>query len=552
MNIVGGIKLPKSADASDLYIQCNEFASINYQEDDKKVVLIQGGMVSSNSYFNSFYEKFYTKYTILSSIYYVLKLKGDFKVSVYREVNGEKSRKIIVEQNFEKCQFSVPVKILPINLLQNENAGRIYFEIICSSEQGVFQEAWIATDENKAREVSLAITICTFRKEAYIKNTLTTIFQDKLLQNKDFKLFVVDNGRTLNEDDFTQPKLKLVPNINAGGSGGFTRGLVEALEENVYSHFLLMDDDIELESECIYRLFSLYEYANTDFAVAGGLLNLQEKHMLYEAGATYNEDSKTRGFAPGSLSAANNNIDLRSSSSLNKLLVEEHIDYGGFWFFSFSQEVVKEIKLPLPLFIKIDDIEFCLRIKDLGNKIVAFPSIAVWHQPASAKNLNWETYYYIRNDLITYTIHYSIEYMDTVQHFTKVILHSLSRFDYNHVEMVIKSFEDYIKGPDFIKNSEPEVLHLNIIKLSKSFNNQNKIDEVAGINLLTRWFQVAAKSSIKWSSVSREWKSASKEMTSTIFWQQYLGLKVKVNGNKLSSNPDSITIVLQEVMKADS
>ena len=36
----------------------------------------------------------------------------------------------------------------------------------------------------------------------------------------------------------------------------------------------------------------LYEYARLDFAVAGGLLNLQEKHMLYEAGATYNEDSK--------------------------------------------------------------------------------------------------------------------------------------------------------------------------------------------------------------------------------------------------------------------
>jgi galactofuranosylgalactofuranosylrhamnosyl-N-acetylglucosaminyl-diphospho-decaprenol beta-1,5/1,6-galactofuranosyltransferase len=525
MNIVGGIKLPKSAEASDLYIQCNEAASINYQEDDKKVVLRQGGIISSNSYFNSFYEKFYTKYTTLSSIYYLLKLEGDFKVSVYREVNGENNKEIISQENFEKCQFSDPVKILPINLLQNENAGRIYFEIICSSEQGAFKEAWIATDENKTREVSLGIIICTFKKEGYIKNTLNTIFQDKLLETKDFKLFVVDNGRTLNEADFPEQKLKLIPNINAGGSGGFTRGLVEALEENVYSHFLLMDDDIELESECIYRLFSLYEYANIDFAVAGGLLNLQKKHMLYEAGATYNEDSKTRGFAPGSLTAVNNNIDLRSSSSLNRLLVEEHIDYGGFWFFSFSKEVVKEIKLPLPLFIKIDDIEFCLRIKDFGSKIVAFPSIAVWHQPASAKNLNWETYYYIRNDLITYAIHYSIEYMDTVEHFTKVILQSLSRFDYNHVEMVIKSFEDYIKGPDFIKNSEPEVLHLNILKLSKSYNNQNEIDKLASINLLTRWFKVAAKSSIEWSSVSREWKSASKELTSTIFWQQYLGLK---------------------------
>ncbi|MEG3955584.1 glycosyltransferase [Microcoleus sp. herbarium2] len=526
MNIVSGINLPKSADASDLYIQCNESASINYQEDEKKVVLSQGGIVSSNSYFNSFYELFYTKYTTLSSIYYVLKLEGDFKVSVYREVNGENKREIISEQNFEKCQFSEPVKILPINLLQNEKAGRIYFEITCSSEQGAFKEACIATDENKNREVSLAITICTFKKEDYIKNTLTAIFQDELLQTKNFKLFVVDNGRTLDQADLTQPKLKLVPNINAGGSGGFTRGLVEALAENVYSHFLLMDDDIELESQCIYRLFSLHEYAKTDLAVAGGLLNLEKKHMLYEAGATYNEDSKTRGFAPGSLTAANHNIDLRSSSSLNRLLVEEHIDYGGFWFFSFSKDVVEKIKLPLPLFIKIDDIEFCLRINELGNKIVAFPSMAVWHQPASAKKLNWETYYYIRNDLITYAIHYSIEYMDTVQHFTKVILESLSRFDYNHAEMVIKSFEDYIKGPDFIKNSEPEVLHLNIIKLSKSYNDPNEIeDKLVGTNLLTRWFKVAAESSIEWSSVSREWKSASKEMTSTIFWQQYLGLK---------------------------
>ena len=525
MHIVGGIKLPKSADASDLYIQCNEAASINYQEDDKKVVLHEGGIISSNSYFNSFYEKFYTKYTTLSSIYYLLKLEGDFKVSVYREVNGKNTKEIISQENFEKCQFSDPVKILPINLLQHENAGRIYFEIICSSEQGAFKEAWIATDENKTREVSLGIIICTFKKEVYIKNTLTTIFQDKLLQTNDFKIFVVDNGRSLNEADFREPRLKLIPNKNAGGSGGFTRGLLEALEENVYSHFLLMDDDIELESECIYRLFSLYEYANVDFAVAGGMLNLYKKHMLYEAGATYNEDSKTRGFAPGSLTAVNNNLDLRDASSLNRLLLEEDIDFGGFWFFSFSKEVVEKIKLPLPLFIKIDDVEFCLRIKGLGSKILAFPSIAVWHQPASAKNLNWENYYYIRNDLITYAIHFSIGYMDTVKHFTKVIIHYLLRFDYDYVAMLIKSFEDYIKGPDFIKNSEPENLHSNILKLSQSYKSQNEIDKLAGIKLLTRWFKVAAKSSIEWSSVSREWKSASKELTSTIFWQQYLGLK---------------------------
>ncbi len=93
MNILAGIKLPKSADTSDVYIRCNESASINYQEDDKKVVLSQGGVVCSNSYFNSFYEIFYTQYTTLSSIYYWLKLEGDFKVSVYENLMDKKIKK---------------------------------------------------------------------------------------------------------------------------------------------------------------------------------------------------------------------------------------------------------------------------------------------------------------------------------------------------------------------------------------------------------------------------------------------------------------------------
>jgi galactofuranosylgalactofuranosylrhamnosyl-N-acetylglucosaminyl-diphospho-decaprenol beta-1,5/1,6-galactofuranosyltransferase len=66
---------------------------------------------------------------------------------------------------------------------------------------------------------------------------------------------------------------------------------------------------------------------------------------------------------------------------------------------------------------------------------------------------------------------------------------------------------------------------MSIIKLSKSYNNQNEVDKLAGTNLLTRWFKVAAEGSNEWSSISTQWKSASKEMTSTIFWQQYLGLK---------------------------
>ena len=604
MHIVARIKLPKSANVSGLYIQCNEGASINYQEDNKEILLFQGGIISSNSYFNSFYENFYTKYTNVSSIYYLLKLEGDFQVYVYREVNGANNRELISLEKFEKCELSNPVKVLILNLLQNEKAGRIYFEIICCSKQGLFKEGVIATDEKKSREVSLGIITCTFKKEAYIKTTVNTILQDKLLHSKIFKIFVVDNGGTLEQDAFIEPRVQLIPNRNLGGSGGFNRGLFEALQANSYSHFLLMDDDIELESESIYRLFSLYEYAKSDFAVAGSMLDIYKKHVLYEAGALYGKNPNSMGFEPFLVAPGKHNLDLQNATSLNLLLLEEDIDYGGFWFFCFSKEIVEKIGLLMPFFIKVDDMEFGLRIKERSSsKIVAFPSIAVWHEPFYAKLPIWDTYYVYRNNLITHAFHGSLGYINAVKYITKDLIFNLLFFDYNSTQMIVKAFEDYMKGPSIIKNNDPEVLHSNILELSKSYKSQNvwqnylppnqfeqtakagslkklvslltlnghllpnfltsdddvfiwnrpgnpgkrfkafakkrvlifneqtaclyqnEINKLAGIKLLNRWFKVAARSSIKWSSVSTEWKNASKELTSTEFWQQYLGLK---------------------------
>jgi len=603
MHIVGRINLPKSADVSELYIQCNEAASINYDAGNQEIILRQRGMVSSNCYFNSFYERFYTKYTYLNSIYYLLKLEGDFQVSIYREVDEGNDRELISTEKLENCQISDYVKVgLP--LLQDETAGRIYFELVCLSEQGIFKSGLIATEQDKNQQVSLGIISCTFKKEVYIKATVNTILQDELLQKKDLQIFIVDNGKTLSENDFPDSRVRLIPNKNFGGSGGFTRGLIEALESNTYTHFLFMDDDIELDSESIYRLFSLYEYAKFDFTVAGSMLDLYKKHILYEAGALHGRNiNNDMAFDPFVCASLKHNIDMKNATSLNRLLVEENMDYGAFWFFCFSKEVVEQIGLPLPIFIKLDDVEFSLRIKESFGSIVAFPSIAVWHEPFYTKFPIWDIYYVYRNHLITYAIHGSLGYVNAIKHITKELIYCLLFFEYNSAEMIVKGVEDYLKGPDFLKSNDPEILHYNILKLSKSSktqnvqqnyspNNQvyekskptslkkmlsvltinghllpnfissgddvfvwlspdstgqrykafakkgvnifrektaclyqNKMDKPAGIKLLTRWFKLAAKSSTKWSSISTEWKNASTELTSNMFWQQYLGLK---------------------------
>ncbi|OUL26021.1 glycosyl transferase family 2 [Nostoc sp. RF31YmG] len=475
MNVINRIQFPCTSETASLYIKCHERAFLNFSPEHPKAILTKNGVLSLNTYFNSFFEKFYAKYTSISSLYYLLKLEGNFQVSLYREFPNKDDRDLIHAESFENCQLSQPVKVSIPDSWRSEDAGRVYLELTCLSDNGLFTEGLIVTDQPKDKEVSLGIVICTFKKETYVNNTVNTILKDGLLQSKNFKVFIVDNGSTLKADEFDKQSVQLIPNRNVGGAGGFTRGLIQALEEDIYTHFLLMDDDVELDSESIYRLFPLYEYANQDFAVSGAMLDLHKKYMVHEAGALCDIHFGAQGkpvYSPFGRVSLKHKLNLEKANN-NIFLSEDSPDYGAFWFFAFSKEIVKKIGLPMPYFIKVDDMEFGLRIKErLGNPIVAFPGIAVWHEPFYAKNPVWVTYYATRNHLITHAVRESLKYLDAVKFLTKGLLYLLFLFDYNSAEMLVKGFEDYIKGPNMLKISDPEKLHTKIVELSKSYKSQ--------------------------------------------------------------------------------
>lgn len=477
MQILSRLQLPKTSETSEMYVKLDGQASIDF--DAGKIILHQGDTLSFNTYFNSIYESFYSEYTTINQFLYQLKVIGDFEISVYRERYGVAEKELICNQKIQNQSFSDYVELSLPQLEPNSQAGRIYIEITCLSEQGIFVEGLVATPQPKQRDISLAIITCTYKKEAYVTKTADLIAKDKLLQDKEFKIFVVDNGKTLNQSDFADSRVTLIPNRNVGGSGGFTRGLIEALEEDAYTHFLFMDDDIELDSEVVYKLFPLYENGKKDFAVAGTMLDFYQKHLLYEAGALYNKYRDDEGNIQNrefNIASLKQDIDLRDSSTLNLLLLDEEVDYGGFWFFAFSKEVVQNIGLPLPFFIKVDDIEFCLRVKEyLNNAIVAFPSFAVWHEPFYVKNPVWDIYYCSRNMLIANTMHGSLKYWDAVKSITGGVFYHLLLFNYNTAKMYVKAFEDFLKGPNFLKENDSEILHTQITGDSKSHKSQTVV-----------------------------------------------------------------------------
>jgi galactofuranosylgalactofuranosylrhamnosyl-N-acetylglucosaminyl-diphospho-decaprenol beta-1,5/1,6-galactofuranosyltransferase len=111
MNVINRIQFPITVETSNLYMKCNEGASVCFYQEHTEITFTKNGVLSLNTYFNSFYEKFYAKYTVINSLYYCLNLAGNFEVYLYRESHSKENRDLIHVEIFENCQLSEAVKI---------------------------------------------------------------------------------------------------------------------------------------------------------------------------------------------------------------------------------------------------------------------------------------------------------------------------------------------------------------------------------------------------------------------------------------------------------
>ena len=74
----------------------------------------------------------------------------------------------------------------------------------------------------------------------------------------------------------------------------------------------------------------------------------------------------------------------------------------------FPREVLEQLGLPLPLFIKWDDAEYSLRaLAARASDRHACPASAIWHMPWADKNdsTDWTAYFHLRNRLVVAALH---------------------------------------------------------------------------------------------------------------------------------------------------
>ncbi|WP_162179669.1 glycosyltransferase [Solidesulfovibrio alcoholivorans] len=352
---------------------------------------------------------------------------------------------------------------------QDAPPKRFFFRLRALSA-GTFFGGDVAT-EHKPLPVRLAVVLCTFRREEYLRAIVTGLLADPDLTEGLSAVVVVDNGRTLEAGEFTDPRVTLIPNRNCGGAGGFSRGMAEVLRRDLGSHILLMDDDIACDSEAVLRTIAFYRHVEQPVAVAGAMLDMQKPHLHFEAGALYGRAADSPGENPLKIYGLGRGLNLEHEEALNALLLEERADYGAFWYFAFPARYAAQGGLLLPFFVIGDDIEFGLRLtRRLGVEVAPLPGVGVWHQPFYSKISPIKRYFFVRNLLVIDALYNRSSYWRIVRALAADFESDLCKFNYGMVLMLVRAFEDFLQGPALFTAVDPLFLMAGITDEAKDLD----------------------------------------------------------------------------------
>lgn len=420
------------------------------QRERYAVHLDKGAMVNTNTYFGRFPASYYQRWTTVAEV----KLKLAFEAAARARVllrASDAHDNVRTIASTEVDGTGTAVLSAPLN--EFVDGGALWME--CTAGRGaltVTDLEWTVAAPPTIRPA--AIAICTFNRPDDCAATLAAITNDKVLLAGIDAIYVVDQGndcvedKTLFQDIAARlgDKLVYLQQPNLGGSGGFTRGMYEVSSITDHANVILMDDDILCEPDSVLRLNAFANLTPTPTIVGAQMLYLKNPRYLL-AGA---EDPDMAKLRPGRWAANSLHNEDIVKRRQNK---RTDATYTGWWTCLIPAEVIAAVGLPMPMFIKWDDIEYSLRAGLHGYPTVTLPNAGVWHAEFHWKDYDdWVHYFQIRNALVTGALRGSINTSEVSKAFAREIAECLGAMRYGLAHLIIRAIEDFLEGPSILED----------------------------------------------------------------------------------------------------
>jgi GT2 family glycosyltransferase len=394
-----------------------------------------------DTYVNAFAPDRWKTYTRLGNVALKVRLRGSCRVSLYAvdaQNRESKSASHLLRSGTEEQDFILP--------FPDSDAVLWFWDM--TSDDCTLCSACYVTDVpvEILNPVRLAVIICTFRREYYARALLEALARNVdagACAAGDLRVLLVDNGRTLDKSVCIRPYMKLIPNRNAGGSGGFARGMLEVMDDSEFpaTHMLLMDDDIELPEGTLQKTFSLLRLLKPEYTsacIGGAMFDLQKKYMHYASVETTGGIFFFRRIF--------GDIDARLRENFLPLVTQHRCtgQYQAWWYCVYPAELPVRYGLPYPFFFQIDDIEYGIRTKIAD--VIHLNGIFILHESFQIKITNSKKFYIFKNLLIVGEL-YPSKRLSIYACIARDILYNILRFNYKIFTALYLAVDNFLEGP---------------------------------------------------------------------------------------------------------
>ena len=378
------ITFPLTEDRAPLYIQ-GKYKN----RDNGGIYLDKGDGIDLGTYFNLFSIKKWSAYTSIELLNIKLKFSGQFYIEIYGL--DDKCCEEVILRNTCENSFDKTFSIKDINF--KYEFVWIGIKIAALSDGAEFYGGEYSGTFSTVRDVKIGVTICTFKREKYLLPNVERL-KTLIARNPNYSIMVIDNGRTLDEVNTTDLQIKHNPNF--GGSGGFTRGMIEQVTQGRNTHIILMDDDVMLELSAFDRLYVVLKHLKSEHHnkfFAGAMMVIDQPTIQWENTAYWDMTfPNARGYKF--------NLSERHFLKENELIPNYENKYAGWWFCCIPVDVINKIGYPLPNFIKGDDIEYGIRNH---QEVLSMNGIGIWHESFEKKLTNLVMSYFDDRNMMLMT-----------------------------------------------------------------------------------------------------------------------------------------------------
>jgi galactofuranosylgalactofuranosylrhamnosyl-N-acetylglucosaminyl-diphospho-decaprenol beta-1,5/1,6-galactofuranosyltransferase len=401
----------------------------------QSAVITEGRRVSFATYFNAFPASYWRRWTTVDAVTLRIRVAGEGTIIVYRSaakghsypvdtIRVDTDQPETVERTLSLSPFidggwywfDIVAGNRPMTLIEADWAalavGRLPGEASTGQARAGQARAGQAR-AGQARAGRLSIGFTTINRPEFILDHLRTLGGAPDVLDLVDAVYVIDQGtkHAADSPDFTEAakgigdKLHIIEQPNLGGSGGFSRMMDETARAGQSDYVLMYDDDIKIEPESILRAVAFADLARQPTIVGGHMFSLFDRTVLHAFAEAIAPGPWWWDKAPNT--KARHDFGRRNLRNTPWMHRRADADYNGWWMCLIPTQVIRDIGLALPVFIKWDDAEYSVRAKQHGYPTVSMPGVATWHVTWQDKTdaLDWQAYYHLRNRIISALLH---------------------------------------------------------------------------------------------------------------------------------------------------